>query len=78
MWINSWIRRTILLFGCILLHIICITIYVQAELVDPRSLRISEDIGGLRGCKSFVPNQWGHFNQIQLLLRMNWIISEGM
>ena len=38
----------------------CIRIYVQDEFFDPRSpSRVFEDIGGLRGCKSLAPNQWG-------------------
>ena len=54
----------------------CIRIYVQDKFFDPRSpSRVFEDIGGLRGCKSLAPNQWGggHLNQVKLLLRINWI-----
>jgi hypothetical protein len=37
---------------CVLLHVMCIRIYVQDEFVGPRSPRVFEDIGGLRDCKS--------------------------
>ena len=46
---------------CVLLHEMFIRIFVQDKCVGFCSPRIFEDIGGLRGCKSLVPNRWGVF-----------------
>ena len=39
----------------------CIRICVQDEFVVLCSHTVIEAIGGLRGCKSLAPNQWGVF-----------------
>ena len=64
----------------------CIRICMQDEFVDLCSYRVIEAIGGLRGCKSSTPKQWGVFepnstpakDKLSILVREGNLVQKNM